>query len=141
MEYKRFNNTIFLRLDPGEEIIEKLIEISNIENIKLAHFNGLGAINEFEVGLFDTETKQYYSNIYSEPYEISSLHGTITQQSNKPYIHAHLNAANKNNIVIGGHLNKAIISATGEIVVNIVNGEIDRLFNNNIGLNLFDFNN
>lgn len=139
MQYKRFGETILLRLDPGEEIIKELEEIAQKENIKTAHFNGLGAINDFELGLFDTVNKEYHSNRYTGSYEISSLHGTITRQENLPYIHAHLNASDINNQVLGGHLGTAKVSATAEIIINIINGSVNRIFNEDIGLNLFDF--
>ena len=36
MEYKRFDNTIFVRIDKGEEILEQLKAIAIQEHIKLA---------------------------------------------------------------------------------------------------------
>ena len=39
MEYKRFNNVIVARIDKGEEILDKIKEISLKENIKLANVN------------------------------------------------------------------------------------------------------
>lgn len=139
MEYKKYQNNIILRLDPGEEIVSSLMKLADEEDIKLAVFNGLGAINEFELGLFDTENKKYHSNKYLGPFEITSLHGTLTRKDNEPYVHAHLNASDINNKVIGGHLGNAKISATGEIIINVINGEVGRKFNKEIDLNLFDF--
>ena len=36
-------------------------------------------------------------------------------------------------------LNKAVISATCEMVIHIIDGRVDRSFSDEIGLNLFDF--
>ena len=36
MEYRRFGNTIYLRLDPKEEILEKIGKVAKKENIRLA---------------------------------------------------------------------------------------------------------
>ena len=47
MEYKRFGNTIYLRLDPKEEILEEIGKVAEKENIRLAQVTGLGAINDF----------------------------------------------------------------------------------------------
>jgi len=58
MEYKRFDNTILARIDKGEEILEKLMEICEKEHVKLANVNALGAIGEFTIGLFDTSEKK-----------------------------------------------------------------------------------
>lgn len=41
--------------------------------------------------------------------------------------------------VFGGHLNKAIVSATCEMVIDIIDGTVDRYFDEEIGLNLFKF--
>ena len=41
--------------------------------------------------------------------------------------------------VFGGHLNRAIVSATCEMIINIIDGRVDRYFDEEIGLNLFKF--
>ena len=70
MEYRKFGNTIFARIDRGEEILEKLKEISVKENIKLAHVSALGATNDFTVGVFNVDEKKYYSNVFKGNFEI-----------------------------------------------------------------------
>ena len=61
MEYKRFGNTIYLRLDPKEEILEEIGKVAEKENIRLAQVTGLGAINDFTAGVYNTVTKEYHS--------------------------------------------------------------------------------
>ena len=75
MEYRKFGNTIFARIDRGEEILEKLKEISVKENIKLAHVSALGATNDFTVGVFNVDEKKYYANSFSGNFEISDGNG------------------------------------------------------------------
>ena len=55
------------------------------------------------------------------------------------YTHIHMSAGNDKGEVFGGHLNKAIVSATCEMVINIIEGHVDRYFDEEIGLNLFKF--
>lgn len=139
MEYRKFNNTIVARIDKGEEILEKIKEISKKENIKLANINALGATNDFTVGVFKTKEKKYYSNNFSGDFEIVSLTGTINTMNGEFYSHLHFSAGNDKGEVFGGHLNRAIVSATCEMIINIIDGTVDRYFDEEIGLNLFKF--
>lgn len=139
MEYRKFNNTIIARIDKGEEILEKIKEISLKENIKLANINALGATNDFTVGVFKTSEKKYYSNNFKGDFEIVSLTGTINTMNGEFYTHIHFSAGDSEGKVFGGHLNRAIVSATCEIVIHIIEGTVDRRLDEEIGLNLFEF--
>ena len=123
MEYRRFGNTIYLRLDPKEEILEEIGKVAKKENIRLAQVTGLGAINDFTAGVYNTVTKEYHSIQFQGAFEIVSLTGTVTRKDGDVYL----------------HLNRAIISATAEIQIQVIDGEIGREFSQEIGLNLFKF--
>lgn len=139
MDYRRFGNTVIARLDRGEEILEKLKELSLKENIKLASVSALGAVGDFTAGVFKTSEKKYYSNSFSGDYEIVSLTGTVSTMNGEYYAHLHMSAGDTNGAVFGGHLNRAVISATCEMVINIIDGTVDRKFDADTGLNLFEF--
>jgi len=140
MEYKRFNNKIVARIDRKEEILEQLKIIATKENIKLANISALGATNNFTVGVYNVDEKKYYSNTFSGNFEIVSLVGSITTMNDEYYAHLHMSAGNDKGEVFGGHLNKAYISATCEMIIDIIDGKVDRAFNDEVGLNLFKFN-
>ena len=59
--------------------------------------------------------------------------------NNEFYTHIHMSAGNSQGEVFGGHLNRAVISATCEMVIDILDFEVDRYYDENIGLNLFKF--
>ena len=139
MEYRKFDSTIIARIDKGEEILEKVKEIALKENIKLASISALGAVNDFTVGVFKTNEKKYYSNSFQGYFEITSLTGTINTMNGEFYTHIHMSAGNEKGEVFGGHLNRAIVSATCEMVITIIDGTVDRYFDEEIGLNLFEF--
>lgn len=139
MEYKRFGNTIIARIDKGEEVLEKIKEIACQENIFLASVRALGATNDFTVGVFKTKEKKYYANSFQGDYEIVSLTGTINTMNGEFYTHIHMSAGDAEGKVFGGHLNRAIISATCEMVIEIIDGRVDRKLEEEIGLNLFWF--
>lgn len=139
MEYRRVKNTIIARIDKGEEILEQVKILALEENIKLASVQALGAIGDFTVGALQTKVKQYKSNRFQGDFEIVSLIGTINTMNNEFYTHLHLSAGNEKGEVFGGHLNKAIVSATCEMVIQIIDGKVDRKFDGDTGLNLFKF--
>ena len=139
MEYRRFGEDIVIRIDKGEEIIEKMLEVCRKENVTLANVNALGAVGEFEVGLFKTAEKKYYSTIHKGDFEIVSLTGSITTKDGELYHHIHMSAGNQENKVYGGHLNYAKVSATCEMFIHVMPGKVERKFSDEIGLNLFKF--
>ena len=139
MEYRRFNNTIVLRIDKNEEILSSIKSLALKENIKLANINALGAVNEVVVGVYKVDEKKYYSNEFRGNFEIVSLTGTINTMNNEFYSHLHMSIGNENGEVFGGHLNKVIVSATCEMIINIIDGTVDRYYDEEIGLNLFRF--
>lgn len=139
MEYRRFEQTCIVRLDPGEEILEQIKVLSLREHIRLASVQGLGAVNDFTVGVFDTVTKEYHANHFQGSYEIVSLTGTVNTMDGEFYCHLHMSAGDGQGRVMGGHLNRGVVSATAELVVTVLPGSVDRAFSQEIGLNLFRF--
>ena len=139
MEYRRFADTYVVRMDKGEEIAAQLTKLAEEEHIALAEVSALGAVGDITVGVFYPEEKEYHANTFQGKYEIVSLTGTITEQDGKPYLHLHLSAGDQDGRVVGGHLNRAVISATCEVVVRVLPGRVGRKFSPEIGLNLLDF--
>lgn len=139
MEYRVFGETIVLRLEKGEEVIESIKNLCEKEDIKAGSISGLGASNHVVVGLFKVDEKKYYSNTFEEDFEITNLTGNISRMNGEVYLHIHGTFANLEGKCIGGHLNKAIISATSEIIITKINGDIGRSFSEEIGLNLIKF--
>lgn len=137
MKYKRVDKTIVVRIDRGEEILDKIRELALKENIKLASVTALGATNDFTVGVFNTAEKKYYSNEFKGAFEIVSLTGTINTMDGEFYTHIHMSAGNEKGEVFGGHLNRAMVSATCEMIVTVIDGEVDRYRDDDVGLNLF----
>ena len=139
MEYRVFGETIVLRLEKGEEVIESIKKLCEKEDIKAGSISGLGASNEVVVGLFKVDEKKYYSNTFEEDFEITNLTGNISRMNGEVYLHIHGTFANAEGKCIGGHLNKAVISATSEIIINKINRNVGRKFSEEIGLNLIEF--
>ena len=139
MEYIKFEDTYVLRLNKNEEVITSIKTLCEKENIKLAEITGLGASNCVEIGVFNTETKEYNTKEFKGMFEITSLIGNVTQKDNDVYLHIHINFGDPEGNVKGGHLVKSVISATSEIIIRKINGKVDRKLSDEIGLNLLEF--
>ena len=139
MEYRRFGKTIVMRIDKGEEILTQLKAMALKENVQLASVRALGATNDFTVGVFKVDEKKYYANHFTGDFEIVSLTGTISTMNGEYYAHLHMSAGDAQGRVFGGHLNEAIISATCEMVVEVIDGQVERAHDADVGLNLFKF--
>ena len=139
MEYRKFDNTYVIRLDVGEEIIEQLTAVAEKEKIRLAQVSAIGAINDFTIGVYNVAEKKYYPESFTGPWEIVSLCGSITSMDEKPYLHLHLSAGTLQGKTAGGHLTRAVISATCEIFVNVLDGNVGRVKDEVTGLNIFKF--
>ena len=139
MEYKKFDNVIIARIDRGEEILEKIREIALKEEIKLANINALGATNHFVIGVYNVDEQKYYSNEFKGAYEIVSLTGSVNTMNGEFYSHLHMSAGDDKGHVVGGHLNKAVVSATCEMFIYLIDGTVDRFKDEVTGLNLFKF--
>ena len=139
MEYRRFGNSIVARMDKGEEILTQIKEIAQREHIRLASVTALGATNDFTVGVYKVDEKKDYANEFQGNFEIVSLTGTINTMDGAFYTHIHMSAGNDRGEVFGGHLNRAMVSATCEMVIQVMDGEVDRAYDPETGLNVFRF--
>ncbi len=139
MDYRRFGSHIIARFDRGEEILACLKEVALKENIKLASVSALGAVDDFTVGVYKVDEKKYYSNHFAGAFEIVSLTGTISTMNGEYYAHLHMSAGDDKGAVFGGHLNAARISATCEMVIDVIDGVVERRADLEVGLNLFEF--
>ena len=139
MEYRRFEDSYVVRLNKGEEVISSLKQLCNEEDIRLGEITGLGASNLVEIGVFNVNTKEYKTKVFEGMFEITSLVGNVTTKDGDVYLHIHINFGDEDGLVKGGHLVKATISATSEIILRIIEGNVGRKLSDEIGLNLFDF--
>lgn len=139
MEFKKFENQYVIRIDKGEEVLTILAKLCKEEKIKVGQITGIGATDKITIGLFDSNEKVYKKTELTGPMEITSLIGNISSKNDEVYLHCHINVCNEKMNVFGGHLNECFISLTGEIIITVVEGKIEREFNQSVGLNLFKF--
>lgn len=139
MEFKKFGSKYLVRLEKGEEIVSTLTELVRKEKITLGRISGIGAVNRVVMGLFELETKEYHKKEFKGAFEVLNLAGNISQMEVNEYLHFHITIGDNNFNAYGGHLNEAVVSATAELIIDVMDGSVDRYFDEGIGLNLLKF--
>lgn len=139
MDYRRYGDTYVVRLDKGDDICEALQALAEREQIALAQVNGLGAVDQIILGVYDPRAQRYLTNSFTGAYEITSLTGNITLDEGKPHLHLHLSAGDIRGNAVGGHLKCATISVTGEIVVRVLPGAVNRKYDPDVGIDVLAF--
>lgn len=139
MTYKQFDNKYIVRAEKGEELVAALKDFCREKGIELGTISGLGAANKITLGLFKTDTKKYLPKEFAGDYELASVLGNISQMNGEVYLHLHAVISDANCQAFGGHLTSAIISGTFEGAIEKIDGLVERKFNEEIGLNLYDF--
>ena len=135
MKYTQSGNTYLVVLEKGEEIVQSLTTFATQQGITCASVSGIGATDDAEMGVFDSFERQYYSKHLRAMAEITSLCGNLTQKDGQAYVHLHATLATMFDVV-GGHLNKAVVSATAEIFVQCFDVATNRVYDNGVGINL-----
>ena len=139
MKYRKFDDTLLIRMDPGEEILSTLKEICRREAIESAAVEALGAVSHAVLSVYDVPRRVFCRREFNEPMEISNLCGTVSRKEGQVYIHLHATVCDKNLTAHGGHANELRVSATCEMVVRVIPGEVGRRLDEKIGLNMFQF--
>lgn len=137
MKFRRFGNEWIVRIDKGEEIVEELKRFCREKDIRLGSVSGIGATGRTTIGLFKTSTREYLTTELTGDYEITNLTGNISTMNGEVYLHLHITLSDGSYNAFGGHLSSAVVSGTCEITVRRMDGEVDRAFDEEVGLNLY----
>jgi len=138
MQYKKFGNAYVIRLEAGEEVIDSLKKFVEKERIRGGFFYGLGAVNKVTLGYFDVEKKEYKERAFEQGFELTSLVGDISFLGERIIVHAHVTLADGDFKVLAGHLGKATVTATLELVFNPLEGKLEKKPDPETGLNLLE---
>ncbi len=121
MKYKLINDdkqkTFAIILESGEEVLEKLMAFSKEQKLSASHFTAIGAFKKTIVGFFDFAIKDYKKIVFQEQMEVLALNGDISIYKDKFKIHAHVVLGKEDATAHGGHLMKAIVHPTLEIIL------------------------
>jgi len=121
MNFKQIDKSpkaFILVFDIGDELAEGLLQFSKKQRLSAASFKAVGALSSVRLGWFSWESKSYEPSVtLDEQVELLSLIGDVALKDGEPVVHAHAVIGKKDGTAHGGHLLKAYIRPTCEIVL------------------------
>ncbi len=138
MQFKQNDNTYFVYLEKGEPVVDVLTNFCKEHNISNGYISGIGAVNNIELGAYDSSTKEYAKRIFKETFELINYQGNIMLLDDKPFIHAHVTIGNLNMELFGGHLFSMNIAVVGEFIIQNIDSDSKRTFNPDVGFATWD---
>ncbi len=144
MEYRKYGETYYLRLDRGDEVISGILALCKNENISSAVFTGIGGCSDAEIQTFIPEKGSFETRRIEGMLELASMTGNvITDDEGNYYKHVHAVFAYKKDgehYVAAGHIKSTTVLYTAEIEIRPVNGgEIKRKYNEETGTGFWKF--
>ena len=137
MRFVMEKSRAYMTLAKGDNINKTFESFAEVKGIGCAWLNGIGALENPEIGYYSLEDRSYYRKTFKGEYELTSLIGNITLKEGKPFSHTHITFSDTEFRVFGGHLFNANITAAGEFIMQFGSDEINREMNAEIGLPLW----
>ena len=130
MEARKFNQTYYVRMDKGDEIIRSLLSLCEKEGVASAVFSGIGGCGSAEIQTFLPEKGAFETEKLSGMLELVSLNGNIVSDG-EGGLHHHTHAMfsyreNGEHRQAGGHIKSVTVLYTAEIELRPVTGGVIR---------------
>lgn len=138
MQAVQIHNGFFLVFSHGEEFVSTLSFFCEREGMHWGQFQGIGGLEDVEIGYYDLAERQYVFRSERGPFVIASLSGNICELGERPVVHAHaaLAISDETMRTIGGHLREARAAVTLEVCLWQVTQPLLRGFDEDTGLDL-----
>lgn len=136
--YATTERTFAIVFDEGEEVVSGLESFAEEQGLMAAHLTAIGAFREVELAFFDMDTKQYQKIPINEQVEVLSLLGNVARSQGEPKLHLHVVVGKRDGTAHGGHLAKAFVRPTLEVVLIETPDYLRRRTDPKTGLPLLD---
>lgn len=135
----KIKRVIVGKVEPDEDLIDSIIKMIEIYNIKSGLINCIGALKKFNLGYFDFDSKKYLRKEFDMFVELVSCMGNISFKDGEPIVHLHVSIGTKDYTMLGGHLfQPSIVSITGEVYIFEIDKKLNRAEDPQFGLSLLD---
>lgn len=140
MKYKLLNGigntTHVLIFETGDEVMSILKTFVNEHKLKASRFTAIGAFSSAELGFFDFSIKDYKKIQVNEQVEVLSMIGDVALFGDDSAVHAHVVVGRADGRAMGGHLMKARVHPTLELIIEEAPGYLQRRMDKETGLPL-----
>jgi hypothetical protein len=133
-------STYAVIFDKGDEFIGELTRFAIEKVLSGSQINAIGGFSNLTLGYFDRDRKDYKKIEIDEQVEVLCLFGDITIDNGAPKVHAHAIVGMSDGTTRGGHLIKALVWPTLEVIVTESPQYLVRRHDSDSGLALIDPN-
>lgn len=109
--------TFAVILETGDEVVTCLERFAAEQHLTAARLTAIGAFSDATLGYFDWGRKQYSPHRFVEQVEVLSLLGDIALDGDRLKVHVHAVLGRADCSTLGGHLLKATVRPTLEVLV------------------------
>jgi len=110
--------TFALVFQTGDEVTSLLKQFAVDQKVSAARFTAVGGFVEATLGYFVWEERRYEPIPIQEQVEVLSVLGDIALDGDDPIVHAHVTVGHRGGRVSGGHLLRAIVRPTLEVMLD-----------------------
>ena len=143
MDYRRINDTYYVRIDKGEEIITELLQICGREGIQSAVFTGIGGCSHAEIQTFIPQKGAFETEILDGMLELINITGNIITDDDQLFHHTHAVFSYKKESehrIAAGHMKALTVLYTAEIELRpVIGGVIKRKQDPETGTGFWSF--
>ncbi|MEI6660464.1 MAG: PPC domain-containing DNA-binding protein [bacterium] len=129
-----------IKIERGEDCVSVLKSLAK-ERDRSFTFTIIGACSLVELSYYDLAKKEYFSKVFNqENIEIVSVLGNVAWHTEGPLLHAHGVFSDESYKTFGGHINRLIVSVTGEVIIDWLPEKVYKKYDEHTGLNLLSAN-
>ena len=124
-------------LETGDEVMQGLQQFVERERITTAQLSAIGALSEAVLAYFDWERKDYHEIPVREQVEVAAMNGDVAlSPSGEPALHMHLVLGKRDGTALAGHLKRAHVRPTLEVIVTEQPAHLQKVHDPESGLAL-----
>lgn len=126
-------------LETGDEAVARLKRFAEEKELTAASFKAIGAFSSATLAFFDWEQKTYLPIAVDEQVEVASLTGDVASgPDGEPAVHIHAVLGKRNGAAVAGHLERAVVRPTLEVILTEAPRQLRKRFFPDLGLALID---